>query len=102
MPAYTKLLWRITGPIPRTVGPAPPTGKIWVLRDVLLRNETASASRVFLADGSGMIIVERMFPAGGPSSLQWTGRQVIPTGEPLIGYSDQNASIRVTGYELGV
>lgn len=84
-----------------------PDGFVWVVRDVTLYNNNSAIIGVKNAYVYGTDGVPFAGP-GGPfvwsdEYYHWEGRQVIPEGNELTGYSDDVFwNLRVTGFALSL
>jgi hypothetical protein len=99
---YSLLLWRTLVPGPGSnAGPGPPTGFIWVVRDI---------DALFGAEGSGNAcqVSDELFysfallttPSGQYAS--WRGRQIIEAGGSInaTNLGSNHVTLRISGYQL--
>lgn len=89
-----------------SLGPAPPAGFVWVIRDVILENtgfpEYYALKQIHLYTGATSDICK--IPNGvarGTTVFHWEGRYVLMPGQNLeAAAGDLGWSIYVSGYQL--
>jgi hypothetical protein len=89
---------RLDGGSPYTV----PAGVVAVLRDwdAYVRSDDAIEGSVALLGGAGQIVDSFTMAAGVAQKHQWTGRQVIPSGQTFTVSTPCPVDVTLSGYLL--
>lgn len=104
-PAYTRLFWTQLNAIQTVQGPGPPTGFLWVVRDVVVTMNGSPPG----ANGAWLLQRNDTSPICGWAvdevvaghTYHWEGRQTLNVGQFLVANtSGLGSSWSVTGFEL--
>jgi hypothetical protein len=105
LPVYSVLLWELESATGTIVGPGPPAGYVWVVRQI----DVVTQGQPFLNAGGFAITDAASAPIFGRANGQcpsatwfsWSGRQVLELGDHLrAALPALSASLRVSGYQL--
>ena|SRR5579864_965724 len=107
---YTQLLWLLNLlPAGVTLGPTPPAGQLWVVRDVVFDNQSSQAwsqlSGIRLREVSTDVLLAGVGPAEAYAGKVYSYelRQALNAGDQIeVVTEDENWSLRVTGYIFDV
>lgn len=107
--AYTKVFFEnvYTTPVTALTVLAPPAGRTWVIRDVILEQHQSYGQLqnfpavVFFSPSNVRLIAPTLIEASSGLVFHWQGRQALENPNQLLITTYTNVwGIRVTGYDL--
>lgn len=104
-PVYTKLFWTGSNDNGSLTGPGPPTGKVWVVRDITILCQgvpPALGPSVGVASSAPFPIAYwHQVETEAGTAMYWEGRQVLsPPLALVVSVTAPGASWTISGYEL--